>query len=190
MAELTATDLEEFTGGRIPDDDTTATLLGAALAGLRRYCGWHVTPVVTGHVVRLDGPGAAVLTLPTLQLADLTALTENGEDVLAEAVWVPAVDGQAKRAQVGRTSCYWPQGLGAISATMTHGFTEEDAADWRLAAMKAVERMSAGGRDDPALLRKKVVEVEYQWSDSSAGGEWGGVWDEYCIDRYRLMPEI
>lgn len=190
MPELTASDVEELTAGRVPGDDVTAALLTAALAGLRRYCGWHVTPVITGHTVRLDGPGAALLTLPTLQLVELTALTENGADALPSAIWA-AADGHPRRAQVANTSGWWCGGLGSVSATMSHGFTEDAAADWRLAVMRAVERSSAGTRDDPTLIRKRVVEVEYQWADTGGGAaEWGGVCDQFGLDRYRLTPEI
>ena len=53
---------------------------------------------------------------------------------------------------------------------MTHGLTEAEAADWRRAVLRLADLMSldtssSGLRDDPALVRKRVDDVEYQWSE-------------------------
>src|ERR1700733_2175357 len=78
MAELVASDVELYTRGRLPASDVETTrILNRALAAARRYCEWHVTPLVTGDVVTLDGPGHRLLMLPTLQLQKLNSVTET-----------------------------------------------------------------------------------------------------------------
>ena len=81
MAELDASDVESFTNGRLSDDDATARLLASALAAARRYCGWHVSPVREGDEIEVDGPGGRVLSLPTLNLAEVSELSEVGVSV-------------------------------------------------------------------------------------------------------------
>ena len=46
--------LEQFTRGRLDrDDDESQRQLNAALAAARRYCGWHVTPVLTSTAITI-----------------------------------------------------------------------------------------------------------------------------------------
>lgn len=151
MPELTAADLEAFTQGRLAeDDDETERCLNAALSAARRYCGWHVTPVLEDDEVTLDGPGSALLVLPTLRLVELTALTEDGADIGLDYVSVSARGLVRKKpGYPGRYSyCHgWSAIYGGITATMTHGFTEEQAADWRSAVLSMADRaaLDVGG---------------------------------------------
>lgn len=163
MAELTAADLSTFTGGRLPNNSATTDLLNAALAAARRWCGWHVSPVLTGDVVDMDGPGGQVLSLPTLNLTAVTGLTENGV-----AVDVTKVDVSRRKGCVYKQSgrC-WSNRFGAISATITHGFTELEAADWRRAVLELADRMSkqeSSERDTDDMIMKQIDDVQYQWA--------------------------
>ena len=53
-----------------------------------------------------------------------------------------------------------------IAATITHGFTEDEAADFREGVLRLVDMMAReGARDSPDLVVKKIDDVQYQWSD-------------------------
>lgn len=197
MPELSAADVEAFTGGRLVDDDgsgppgETTRMLQAALAVARREVGWPVSPVVDVSLV-LDGPGARVLHLPTRRLTELAAVSEDGTvlDVerleWSESGWVRKLSG----------GC-WTARYRGLSVEMTHGYTEDEAADWRQAILAMVDQMSlvpvgVGGRSAADLTRKKIDDVEHQWSD----GKYAALADSvlwsvtHIIDQYRLTPVV
>lgn len=167
MAELTAADVATFTAGRLANNSTTQGILDAALVAARRYCGWPVSPVQTGAVVTVDGPGGRVLSLPTMKLNTLTSVVENGVALDVTKLDVSQRKGTVEKYPYG---C-WSRRNGAITVTMTHGFTEAEAADWRRAVLRLVDLMSlepagSGGRDTPDLKRKHVANVEYEWIET------------------------
>lgn len=166
MAELAAADLSAYTGGRLASGDSaTAAVLAAALAAARRYCGWTVSPVAE-VTVTVDGPGGPVLALPTRNLIEVEAVTENGVAIDVDNLDVSRVKGTVRKYPHGG----WTARDGSISVTMTHGFTEGEAPDWRravlrLADLMATDSSAAGLRDDTDLVRKRVDDVEYQWAE-------------------------
>ena len=170
MAELTPTDVETYTQGRLHRDDTeTARCLNAALSAARRYCGWHVTPVKENHQLVLDGPGGPLLVLPTLNLGELTSLTEDGDNVdLDEVRW--SRRGLVRKKSGGLWTCHFS----AIEVTITHGFTEADAADWRSAVLSAVDRISLGTGGAPRVIGPFQYEAE------------GTPAEQAILDLYRL----
>ena len=162
VAELAAADLSAYTGGRLASGDAaTAAVLAAALAAARRYVGWSVSPVAS-VTVTVDGPGGAVLSLPTRNLLSISAVSENGEAL------DPADLDVSRRGTVTKypLGC-WTSRPGGITVTMSHGFTEAEAADWRRAVLRLADLMSreSGQRDSADMVRKKVDDVEYQWAD-------------------------
>lgn len=154
---LTGADLSAFTNGRLPDDDATDQLVVAALAAARRYCGWCVTPVET-VTVTVDGPGGRVLSLPTRNLLQVHAVTENGVDLDVETLFVSQVKGT-----VTKRCGMWTSRDGGISVDMEHGY--EEAPDFDRAVLTLADAMSKTSQRDTDMVRKKVGEVEYQWSD-------------------------
>src|SRR5690242_16511608 len=83
MPDLDAAAVEQYTQGRLHRDDLeTLRLLAYGVAAARRFCGWHVSPVIEADEVTLDGPGGRLLTLPTLRLDELTQITEDGTDLV------------------------------------------------------------------------------------------------------------
>ncbi len=161
MAELAYTDLPAAVLARFADKTVATAAINAALSAARRYCGWYVSPVQTDQVIAdIDGPGGRELSLPTLNLISVSAVTELGV-----TVDVSTLD---KSRRKGTLTKQWPQCWtnrdGAITATITHGYTEAEAADWRAAILAIVDaRSSPAGRDDGDLKRKKVDDVEYEW---------------------------
>lgn len=193
MAELTVDDVVAYTGGRLGDDDETARMLAAALAAARRDVGWHVSPVATGAVFLRNGPGGHKLRLPTQKVVTLQAVTDNGVDldvgdsgsggsgdddpdvtVDPEAPWV-----------LIRHHGHWSRRHAGIVVECDHGFTEDEAADWRQAILSMVDMMaglSVTGRPDSDLQSKQVDDVVYRWGPAQA---LPGV--EPILARYRLV---
>ncbi|MCT7366501.1 hypothetical protein A7G45_26955 [Mycolicibacterium llatzerense] len=164
MSELVAADLSAYTNGRLPDNDDTQDLLDAALSAARRWCGWWVTPVQTGVTVEVDGPGGRVLSLPTLNLIALTAVSECGV-----ALDVTKLDKSKRKGTVEKYpyGC-WSSRAGAISVTMTHGFTEDEAADWRRAVLRLADMMDREERftqrSGGDMIEKRIDDVTYKWA--------------------------
>ena len=134
----------------------------AALAAARRYCGWIVTPPAT-VTITVDGPGGRVLSLPSMQLTTVSAVVEDGVTLdVSDLRW--SVD----RAQVYKKSgAYWTHNAGAITVTMTHGYTT--APDFDAAVEQAAAALeTASTRTDLALKRKKVDAVELEWFGSAS----------------------
>ncbi|MFT8180658.1 hypothetical protein ACLXNF_24045, partial [Mycobacteroides chelonae] len=136
MPELTVDDVEQYTRKRLDKNDTeTERLLAAGLAYVRQFCGWHVTPVKTGHEVELDGPGGRLLALPTLKLIALTQVTEDGHPVDVSSLYV------SKRGLVRKKGGgFWSPHYGAITVTMDHGIDDADA--FNAAVLSFIDRMS------------------------------------------------
>jgi hypothetical protein len=134
----------------------------AALAAARRFCGWCVTPPET-VTITVDGPGGRVLSLPTLQLTTLSAVSENGTALTVSDLLVSKDRGQV----VKKSGACWTSNPGGISVTMTHGFTT--AVDFDAAVEQATIALEAAGtRTDTALKRKKVDDVEYEWFEGAS----------------------
>lgn len=161
MAELAPSDLPAAVLARFADNTAAQAAIDTALAAARRYCGWWVSPVQTGVVMDVDGPGGRVLSLPTLNLIAVTALTENGD-----TVDVTKLDVSRRKGNVVKQSGCWSHRYGAILATVTHGYTEAEAKDWRRAIIKVVDLRSTSSRDSGDMKRKKVNNVEYEWFET------------------------
>lgn len=172
MPELTTADLEQYTGERLSaDDDETARLLAASLALVRTYCGWHVTPVAAEDEVVIDGPGAALLVLPTRNMTALHSLTEDGDAVdTAGMEW--STHGIVVKANGGR----WTTRRRGVTATITHGF--EEAPDWQAVVLAVADRSSlqVGG-----TLR---AVGPFQYSDTAADFTEAEL---SVLDRYRIV---
>ena len=65
-----------------------ADVLAGVESAVRRYCGWHVGPVISDQQW-IDSPGGYDLQLPTLALVEITGITDSaGADVdLAHVSW-------------------------------------------------------------------------------------------------------
>lgn len=190
MAEPTTADVETYTGGRLVDgDDDTALFLASALAAARKYCGWHVTPVKTGDVVKVDGPGRPVLMLPTLKLVALTAVTEDGISLNIADLDVSAIGQVRKKSaltSIWPLRHWWSSNYGAIIVTMTHGFA--DVPDWNMAVLSMVDQMSLsiGGGGSGNLIDKTVDDVTLRWSNKAPVTALGEA--THLLDKYRLFP--
>lgn len=181
MSELTTDDVAAFTNNRLDaESGETARLLAAALAAARRYCGWHVSPVREDDELDVDGPGGRVLSLPTLNLIEVSELVECGVSVDVSKLDVS----RRKGCVVKQSGGCWTSRYGAITATVTHGFTEDEGADFRHGVLLLVDLKSREGqRDSSDLKRKKIDDVEYEWFESaiSTDSQLSGLFAAYQI---------
>lgn len=165
------------TGGQVAASDARlGPLLDAASAAVRRYCGWHISPVAEETLV-LDGPGGDLLVLPTLRLEMVTSLTVSGEAVdVAGLEW--SGNGEVRR-RGG-----WPDRFRSVVIGIRHGFA--DAPD----VQQIVQQVVANAISSPmGATREQAGQVSVQWS-TTAPGVSGGLSllerDLAVLDRYRL----
>jgi len=162
VAELAPADLPAAVRARFADDTAAQAAINEVLAAARRYCGWHVSPVQVDQVFELDGPGGHVLSLPTLSLNAVASVTELGV-----AVDVTMLDRSRRKGTLTKQFGRWTGRDGAITATVTHGYTEAEASDWRRGVIAVVDARSQPMlRDDSGLKRKHVDDVEYEWFEA------------------------
>lgn len=191
MAELSAGDVATYTGGRLPANAVAERLLKAALVAARNDTGWHVSPVKS-ETVTVDGPGGIRLQLPSKRIVSITSITENGVVLDPSAYVVSAsIPGLVLRRRGA-----WTREPSGLVVALSHGFSEDDAADWREAILAIVDQMSTApieaetGRSVADLTKKQVDDVEYGWSDRrlTAIASRTAFSASTVLDRYRLDP--
>lgn len=202
MAEdLTPADVESYTNGRLlASDAEVQRALNAALARIRRYCGWHVSPVRT-ETLTVDGPdepdghwghygryghygsGSQYLVLKTMHIVNLISITEHDEPTdlanVKKSADAPGI--------LYKKRCPWACGFSAIEVELEHGYTAAEAEDFREAVLALVDRASqsvgdAGG--GAQLVEKEVDDVRYRWSDKVISL----TLDESAVGQFRILP--
>ncbi|MBF6064938.1 hypothetical protein IU494_30290 [Nocardia terpenica] len=154
--------------------------LHIANALVRDWCGWHIAPTVTETLV-LNGPGTAVLMLPTLHLLDVHTVTENGHPVDLERVrWSGA--GYLRR-DIGWTDCE-----GGVRVGITHGWPDPPPV---VAAV--VLGIAKRAKDTPATaIRARTAgpfsETLTTHSDGSIGGITLAPTERDLLALYRIVP--
>lgn len=171
---LTAAALETYSQGRLDrDDPETGRQLASALAAVQRWCGWHVTPMAVDQVVTIDGPGGALLRLPTLRVVALTAVVEDGITLDIDDLDVSRIGLVGKRSGAG-----WSTRLGAITVTMSHGFA--DAPDFETVVLSYADRAAqapAGGL---------VAVGPFRWGEHSPSSGGFSAPELAILEQYRL----
>ena len=174
---LTVDALSDYTQGRLDADaDETAEILERSLAEVRRWCGWHVTPVLTDQQITLDGPGGRLLWLPSLRVVDLTAVTEDGVALnVTELEW--SHNGLVRKPI---TAPYWTEKFRGITVTISHGYA--DAKDFEAAVFSVADRKSQ------APVGGSVISVgPFRWSDDRSVSGYSFTESELAVLRqYRL----
>jgi hypothetical protein len=196
MPELAPSDVEQFTGGRISAASTeTQRMLDAALTVARQDVRWLVSPVITGDVITLNGTGDTRLRLPTKQVINIDAITNDGVALdPATDVTLDCETPNLLHINAGR----WSNKVNGVVVTMDHGFPESSAAaealsdykgliaaDWRQAILSLVVNISQildAGRADSELDSKQIDDVVYQW-----GATQGMASIENILAKYRLL---
>ena len=181
-----ASDLPAATLARFDSTEAAQAAIDAVLAAARRYCGWHVSPVMVGDEFTLDGPGTHVLDLPTGKLVALTSIVEDGV-----TLDVTKVDWSTYGWLRKQTRSLWSSRYRAITVVIDHGYTEEEAPDWRKAIIDMVNTvLHSASTSGDGLKRKLVDDVEYEWFDFAAAAAGQAVYSVSAVlDGYKL-PEV
>lgn len=88
--------------------------LKAAHGAVRRFCGWHVAPLIEETII-LDGSDGRDVLLPSLRVVELLTVSNDG------AIVTPNVD--TSRAGILRlTSGKWTDRFSRVSVTLRHGY--------------------------------------------------------------------
>lgn len=177
---LTPEQFAAGTNGKISQSDPRLLpLLAGASTGIRRYCRWHVTPVLSNDVMVLDGHGGDLLALRTMRLTEVTSVSEHGRFL---------IDGQdfewSENGELRRLTGRWTSRYRAITVTCSHGF--DDAAD----LVQVVQQVVANALASPmGATREQAGALSVTWS-TTAPGVSGGISllarDLATLDLYRL----
>jgi len=161
MAEaLTPADVSAYAGRLDANDPEVARALSAALARARRYCHWHVYPVKT-ETFTLDGDGSERISIPTLNVVVVLAVTVNGESVDVSEIQRPA-----HSPWVFIRNARWPRGYRNVTITVSHGYTAAEAPDFREAVLRMVDASFAIAENEGrgALISRQVDDATDKWS--------------------------
>ncbi|MDO5049996.1 MAG: hypothetical protein Q4D87_08970 [Actinomycetaceae bacterium] len=173
---ITGADIIKASGGRLTVPlDVAGDMAKGVTAMIRRYCGWHVAPVVEETLV-LDYDGGGVLTLPTLRVEALLSLTVDGVEV-ADPEWSRAGD-----VRLGARPAKW-QG---VQARVQHGYPVEEVADLRQVAVQAA---LVGLASPMGVVRESSGQVSIEYSRTGLGVAGGLALmerDMRILDAYRL----
>lgn len=176
MPELTTADVQQYTRGRLAEDDAeTVRMLDAALAAARNYCGWHVTPIHEDEEVTVDGPNASLLWLPTRNLIELTEVIED--EITLD---VTKLRWSARGSVRKKSGAHWSCDYRAITVTMTHGFAV--ASDFDEAVLSMLDRASRGS--GAAREVAGVYQVAYESSGSASALS---ATEKLKLDFYRIV---
>ncbi|AYN57485.1 head-to-tail adaptor [Arthrobacter phage Kepler] len=160
-AFVTAEEFSTWTNGKVAAaDPRVEPLLKGASAGLRRYAGWHIAPVLEETLVG-DGPGGRLLSLPTGRLVSVVSVDNGGTVVdLAD------VDPSLRLGMLELRSGWWSSRFGAVSVRVRHGFDLADVEDVR----QIVKQVTANALASPmGATREQAGTVSISWATTAPG---------------------
>ncbi|WP_461371825.1 hypothetical protein [Candidatus Darwinibacter acetoxidans] len=118
---LTGNQLAESSGGALKiGDPRLEAVANAASEAVRRYCRWHVTPVVEETVV-LDGTGGKVLQLPSMRVWDVSEVKIGGTVVPPDQYAWSAAGLLELHGGLGGWREF-PRVFRVVEVTFTHGY--------------------------------------------------------------------
>lgn len=176
--------LEAWTKGKVKAADLRVPdALAAVSRSIRNRAGWHITPLVEGHVLELDGPGGRVLALPSMRVVNLTSIVECG--VTLDVSRETGIDLSRDTGLVSKQGgAHWTHRYGAITVTMDHGHEQaEDLVNMALA-------LTARGLSSPmGATREQAGALSVNWGMTTQGVAAGIVpstGERAIMDYYRL----
>ena len=186
---VTPDDAESYTGGRlVATDAETIRAVAAALARVRTFCGWHVSPVQS-DTVTLRGSGHRWMVLRSLNIVSITSVTQidcDGVQTVLDPTnfWVDSDELFA----VYQRECFHRHYRYRI--TFTHGYAT--AEDLRAAVLQLIDTasLSVGEGGSGELSELQVDDVTMEWSGSGfrlAGAVANNPLNESVLYQYRIM---
>jgi hypothetical protein len=151
--------LSDFSQGKIrPNDPRSDLLIRGAVAGIRRHCGWHVSPSRTESVV-LDGHGGPVERLPSLHVTEVGEVRDAGAVLTYRADYRWSAMGLLKRTR-GSFSPHFRD----VEVTFTHG--HDDVPDLVGLVHSVVSRAMASPM---GATREQAGTMSVSWATTAPG---------------------
>lgn len=156
--------------------DPTIDDLAAAEAIVRKYCGWHIAPVIREELI-LDGSGTASLFIKSLRVVSVTAAECDGTVLDPTTL-------EWSEAGYLRIPGVWPDKLRSVKLTVDHGFDEvPDVAS-------VVRSIAARASASPTgVVREQAGAVSISMSMVAPGVSGGVVLMDHerrMLDKYRI----
>lgn len=118
---VTPQSLVADSGGQLKaSDPRLQAACEAASAAVRRYCRWHVAPVIE-ETITLDGSGGKVLQLPSMRVVDVIELKIGGFLVPPDQYAWSEVGLVELHGDLG-CWCRFPKRYRSVEVTLQHGF--------------------------------------------------------------------
>jgi hypothetical protein len=162
--------------------ENLADLLAAGSADIRRYCGWHIAPVIDDFRL-LDGPGGRTVFLPTLKLRAVDAVNDDGT-VLDTSTLEWSEDGMLRQRR------NWTCRFRGVAVAFTHGFALEDVPGLTQLTIAIANR---GTLDPTGLVASKSVgSVSVSYAPGTGSARTGPMDAEKSgtLDSYRLPVRL
>lgn len=157
---VSAEEFSAWTGGKIAaDDPRVLPLLAGASAGLRRWAGWHIAPVLE-ETLTGDGPGGRLLILPTGRLLSVVSVDNAGETVDGAAVDI------SRAGMLDLRDGWWSARFGAVSARVRHGWDLADVPDISQVIKQAVAMALASPM---GATREQAGTISISWATTAPG---------------------
>ena len=146
--------------------------IDAAVDDFRGRAHWHVFPEVT-EVLKVDGEGGPVLTLPTLMVREIAEVRENGNLLTEDVDYEWSASGDLKR--LGRS---WTTKWRGVTVELTHGYS---AASVPAALLRAIGSAVLTQSMSPMGIPEIIGPFQF----TGAGSAWSGD-SAATIQRYVL----
>ena len=162
-------------------DPRLESTIAAASAAVRRYCRWHVAPLIEETVV-LDGPGGRVLQLPSMHVVDVAEVRIGGAVVEASSYAWSAAGLLELHGRLGEWREF-PRVYRVVEVTFTHGYAEAPDLSAIASQVARFALASPMGR-----TREQAGQVAVSW-----GTVQGMAWSESNLEmmkpyRLQVMP--
>lgn len=158
---------------RTVDPDQAGQAVQLASGAVRAYCKWDLTRQTT--TLQAAGTGTVVLTLPTLELIDVTAVRIGGVALDLD----PALLSWTRRGQLLRPAG-WPR-LGNVEVDCTHGY--DPVPD--LIKLVVLELAAKGLNNPLGLVSATVGQVTRTYASSSNTPALSEL-DQRLLERYSI----
>jgi hypothetical protein len=172
---VTGADVIAAGGGRFDDEALADEKVAQVWAAVRSYCGWHISPVVRGVELTVDGSGCRDLQIPTLRLLDVLSVREEGA-ALDSSRYMWSEDGTLRK----RVGC-WSSEWRGVEVVVDHGIESVPDVDGVVLEVAARAMIAPAGQ-----IGLRVGQVDERFA-SSVGGFAFLATDYAKLDPY-LIP--
>lgn len=172
---LTAQGVADSSKGALSASDVRIDpLIKGVSSALRRYCGWHVAPVIDDQAT-LDTDGSGLLRLPTLRLVELTSIAVLGQErPVGDVEW----------SHTGLVRGTFPNRFRSTVVGFRHGFEDVEALSMIAAQVIRMALSSPMG-----ATREQAGALGVSWATTAPGVAGGVVFmarDYDLLNAYRL----